>query len=102
MAPDSQRDVAVADQGDLRDEQSGQSFALAVGGFGIVPESREVGGQLQDLLAPDFTEPPAVGLAAAFEVIESFRLEGFRLLGESGVPVGFEFGGDQAVVGAGA
>ena len=67
---------------------------------------------MQDLLALDFIEPPAVGLAAAFEVIEGFllegfrlegfRLEGFRLLGESGVPVGFEFGGDQAVVGVGA
>ena len=57
---------------------------------------------MQDLLALDFIEPPAVGLAAPFEVIEGFLLEGFRLLGESGVPVGFEFGGDQAVVGVGA
>ena len=94
---DSQRDVAVADESDILDEQSGHAFALVVRGFGIVPEAREVGGQLLDFLALDLVEPSAVDLAAAFEVIE-----GFLPLGESGVPIGFEFGGDQAVVGVGA
>ena len=44
--PGPEGDVAVADEGDVLDEQSGHTFALAVRGFGIVPESREVGGQM--------------------------------------------------------
>ena len=90
---EAEGEIAVAGDGDVLDEEASHAGALAVGSLGVVPEFREVGGEGEDGLALGGVELGLVGGAAAFEV-----LEGCLLLGEPGVPVGFELRGDEAVV----
>ena len=90
---DAEGEIAVAGDGDVLDEEACHAGALAVGSLGVVPEFREVGGEGEDGLALGGVELGLVGGASSFEVVESILL-----LGEPGVPVGFELRGDEAIV----
>src|SRR5258708_22139460 len=87
------RDAAVgAGQRDVGDEQADHALAFALRGSGVGPQGREVGGQGGD-----------AGLAGAVERDGPRALALVVLLGggecaQRLVPVGFEVGGDQAVV----
>ena len=94
---DPEGDVLVACDGDIVDEESGDAGSLAMGGFGVVPESGEVGGEVEDALSLGGVELAPVVFLSAFEFFESELM-----FEESLVPVGFELSSDEAVVGVGA
>jgi len=86
--------VADPGDGDVGEQQPGDALAFPLGGGGVVPDGGQVGSELADaglLRVGELAGVLAAGLVAGLLRVAE-RSQG-------GVPVGFEGGGDQPVVG---
>lgn len=84
--------LVPADQGDVGDEQAGQSLAFAHRGRRVLPQRGQVGGERADPGLLFVGERPVAGLGRALILVF-----GVGELAQLGVPVGFELVGDEPV-----